>query len=334
MISAVFIIWSIYNALNDPLLGAISDKTRTKKFGGGRRKPWIVAMTLPLALIMIFLFTPPMNDKQAAGIYFLIIICLFDTIYTASAINNTALYPEMFQTDKARAEVGVGRRSLMVVGLIIAYVLPGLFIPDMTNKHNDPATLGQYQLTGAVFGILILVISIFHIKYGIIEPPLDEIKATESMGFFESLKICMVNKKFIIFCCASIMNWYVFGLLPMIVPLYATYVLGIDSESIKISILLLMAFLMSIPGVFIWSKVDGKLGSKKSFIISTIVWIVSLIPLAFTRDYNVALVIMCFVGLGLGGSPFFIDKNISNIIDEDQLITCHRREAAYYGVQH
>ena len=75
-----------------------------------------------------------------------------------------------------------------------------------------------------------------------------------------------------------------------------------------------MAFLMSIPGVFIWSKVDGKLGSKKSFIISTIVWIVSLIPLAFTRDYNVALVIMCFVGLGLGGSPFFIDKNISNII--------------------
>ncbi len=332
VISLVFILWSIYNAFNDPILGAFSDRTKTKKFGGGRRRPWIIAMLIPLPAVMFFLFTPPTGNSTLSAIYFLIVICLFDTVYTAYSLNHTSLYPEMFVTDKAREEVGATRRILMVIGLIVAFVLPGLIIKDMTFKHEDPITFQQYQITGIIFGVLILITMLIHIKFGIKEPSLDELEKKETLSFWDSLKITLKNKKFIIFAIASTMNWYVFGLMPMIIPLYATYVLNVDQDSILISLLLLIAFLSSIPGVLIWKKVDSKVGSKKTFIYATISWIIAFIPFIFINTYWIAAIAMIFLGFGLGGAPFLIDLNISNIIDEDEIQTNQRREASYFGI--
>ena len=225
-ISIVFILWSIFNALNDPILGSLSDRTKTKKFGGGRRRPWIVAMLIPLPAVMFFLFTPPLGNQTLSAIYFLFIICLFDTFYTAYSLNHTSLYPEMFVTDKAREEVGATRRILMVIGLIIAFVLPGIIINDLTFKHEDPITFTQYKITGIIFGVLILITMLIHLKFGIKEPSFDELKKKETLSFWDSIKLTLKNKKFIVFILASTMNWYVFGLLPMIIPLYATYVLN------------------------------------------------------------------------------------------------------------
>jgi len=122
----MYILWSVYNAFNDPVIGGLSDKTRPKKFGGGRR-PWMAAMLIPLALIMFFLFTPFATYAEApvwTVIYFFLIICLFDIIYTAFSLSRTSLYPEMFRTDRAREEAGMGRRIMMVFGLIVAMFVP------------------------------------------------------------------------------------------------------------------------------------------------------------------------------------------------------------------
>jgi GPH family glycoside/pentoside/hexuronide:cation symporter len=331
-ITTIFILWSIFNALNDPLLGGLSDKTKTTKFGGGRRRPWIVGMTVPLAIMMVLLFTPPMNNQTAASVYFFIIICAFDTIYTGYSLNHTSLYPEMFPTDRAREEVGANRRMLMVVGLIIAFVLPSFLIQDMANVNNNPITPIQYIITGTVFGAIVLIINILHLKFGIKEPPLAELQAKESFNLLTSLKMTGKNTKFVILCLCSTMNWYVFGLIPLIIPIYGTFVLGLEEQSIMISLLLFVAFIASIPGVFFWSKLDAKIGSKEAFLVSTVWWIISFIPLAFIDNYNIVLFLMIFVGFGLGGAPYFLDRNISNVVDEDEIHTHQRREASYFGV--
>ncbi|MHA1510284.1 MAG: MFS transporter [Promethearchaeota archaeon] len=330
-ITLVFILWSIYNALNDPLLGAFSDRTKTKRLGGGRRRPWIVAMLIPLPAVMFFLFTPPLENTTLSAIYFLFIICLFDTFYTAYSLNHTSLYPEMFESDAEREHVGGFRRILMVIGLIIAFILPGFVIKDLTFQNEDPVTFTEYKIMGIIFGVLILITMLIHLKFGIKEPSVDELEKKETLSFWASLTTTLKNTKFIVLAIASTMNWYVFGLLPMIIPIYATYVLGMDN-SLLISALLLIAFLSSIPGVLIWIRVDKKYGSKKTFIISTIVWIISFIPFIFITEYWMAAITMIFVGFGLGGAPFLLDLNISNIIDEDELQTNQRREASYYGV--
>ncbi len=331
-ITIIFILWSVINAINDPLLGAVSDKTKTEILGGGRRKPWIVGSTIPLALIMVFLFTPPMGGSTKSAIYFFFIICLFDTIYTAYSINHTSLYPEMFRTDEERENAGYIRRGVMVIGLLIAFIIPTLVIEDVANERALAKTPQEYIIAGIIFAIIILVMNAIHIKIGIIEPPLDQIEGRKTTSLGKSIKQSLKNKMFVIYVITVVtMTWYVFGLLPLIMPIYGTYVLGINN-SFKISILLAIAFLSSIPGVYLWSKVDAKFGPRKAFMISTTWWIISFVPLIFLEDYNAVAIVMIFTGIGLGGAPYFLDRNISNIIDQDELKTGKRREASYFGV--
>lgn len=325
-----FVFWSIWNALNDPLIGILSDRTYTR---WGKRTPWILFSTVPLALIMFFLFTPPVTDDSVTKfIYFVLIISAFDGIYTAMSLNHTSLYPEMYIDDKSRASVSSLRRILTVVGLIFAFVLPTIFIVDLTNQFDFPFTLSQFQLTGAVLGVIVLIGLLILLKWGIKEKKEFKADAKKMPSFFKSMKYCLKNKSFLFYVVAGLMTWYVFGLLPVIVPFYGTYVLGIEAQSILLSILLLVAFLMAVPGIFIWKRIGLRIGVKKGWIISLVLWAGALAPFYFIADFIAGIITMVFVGLGLAGSLYYIDIIISDIIDEDELKTGVRREGGYYGI--
>lgn len=352
IISLGFIIWSVWNAINDPLQGYISDRSNLKILGGGKRRSWIILGIIPLAIIMPLLFTSPAGGGRSSFIYFLIIIILFDTFYTMCSLNRVSVYPEMFLSDEERAQVGMMRRTIMVLGLIIAFVLPTLvFIKDMANIHSLPGTMREYQYSGLTFGILVLLLTGVTIIWGIKEKKEFTLDAGKAPNFISAYSTTLKNKSFLTFVVASMMNWYVFGILPMIVPVYGTYVLGIGPDfvlrltirflnfdwtpiipsSILLSVLLLVAFLFSILGVVIWKAVGEKVGVKRGFAISIGYWIITLLPLLFIRQYYIALIDMVFIGIGLGAGPYFIDRCVSDIVDEDELKTGVRREGVYYG---
>ena len=74
------ILWSVYglwNAVNDPLMGQISDRTRSKY---GRRVPYVALGAIPLGLAFFFLWTPPSKSPFVLGAYFLMILFIFDTL--------------------------------------------------------------------------------------------------------------------------------------------------------------------------------------------------------------------------------------------------------------
>ena len=76
LVSLGFIFWSIWNAFNDPMIGYLSDRTKSR---WGRRVPWMMGATIPLAVVMIMLFTPPigLNSDLVNFFYLLIILIAF-----------------------------------------------------------------------------------------------------------------------------------------------------------------------------------------------------------------------------------------------------------------
>ena len=54
VLAGAFILFAIWDSINDPLIGPISDRTKSRF---GRRGFWILLITIPFGLINIFLFT-------------------------------------------------------------------------------------------------------------------------------------------------------------------------------------------------------------------------------------------------------------------------------------
>ncbi|MFX0011482.1 MAG: MFS transporter, partial [Candidatus Hermodarchaeota archaeon] len=339
LITIGFIIWAIWNSFNDPILGFLSDRTHTKF---GRRLPYIMVAIIPLGLVLFFLFSPSLfigaNNEIGNFIYFLVIIILFELFYTMFSLNATSLFPETFISKDERTKANNVRQVFLILGLIVAFVLPALFISDYTPDSLDIDAIakakGQYQFFGVIAAEIVIIVGIIFILFTPREKKEFKEDYKIAPGLFKSIKMCLKSKSFMWYIPAEIANWFVYGILPTLIPLYARAVLNI-TNTLVISLLMGAAFISSVIFItFIWRPIVRRIGNRKSWMISMACWIVTLLPLMFLgpRMEVIAIIVFFFIGLGLSGSFYIIDLVVADIIDEEEVKTGTRREAGYYGV--
>jgi len=332
-----FIVFAIWDSINDPLLGPLSDRTKSKF---GRRRFWIIISFVPFALINIFLFTPPKfwgigpTSEIVNGIYMIVIIMLYDLIYTVFSINQLSLFPEMFKNEKARGRANKYKNLLTILGLLIGFVVPTLLInpmvPNVDTLEARAEVSKMYVQTGLMIAAFVLVFSFIFFRYGMKEDKneiQEEIKKEETPGIFESLKATLKNKTFLIFVTANLFVWTTFK------TLYGIHIIGIEEGNMLLTVLLLAALLTAAALFPVMEWLGNKIGFRNGFMVTEGIWIAALIPFLFLDNHPIAAVIcMCFVGIGLSGAMYFVDIIIGRVIDEDELNTGLRRQGSYYGV--
>jgi GPH family glycoside/pentoside/hexuronide:cation symporter len=330
-ITTGFILWSLWNAFNDPLIGYLSDRTKTK---WGRRIPWMLGATIPLAIVMFLLFTPPIAlSKEINFIYFFIILILFDTTYTAFNLNYNAIFSEMYVTMEARSSTGKVRISFVMVALIFAFLLPTLIIDDITNKipANIDITLAQYQLTGIIAAVVIIISYFIILKWGVKEPKYISKDAETAMPFVKTLKTTFKNKSFLWFLIPALGTWAAINILPTLAPLFMIHALGVtDAELIGYA--LALQFIVAAVSTPLWEKIRVKKGARMAGLIGIAAWIIPIIVFAFSINIEMVFIVQIFNGIGLGGGLYFYDQCIAEIIDEDEIRHGTRRSGIYYAV--
>jgi GPH family glycoside/pentoside/hexuronide:cation symporter len=129
------------------------------------------------------------------------------------------------------------------------------------------------------------------------------------------------------------MTWYVLSMLTTIFPLYAIFVLGAGRGSLFIGLSLMLTFIVAALTMPIHRKIGQKLGMRNAFILSLVIWIITLVPFVLfgEGDLMLGMIATAIVGFGMAGTIFFFDILMGDVVDEDYVEHGVKRSASFYG---
>ncbi|MBD3255926.1 MAG: MFS transporter [Candidatus Lokiarchaeota archaeon] len=308
----VLILYGIWNAVNDPLLGYYMDKKVTK---WGRRIPYILVGTIPFTIGFIFLWYVPWTEEIFIFMHALLMLFLFDFGFTLAVTSWAALYTEMYESEEERA-------TTVAIKDTIAFIssLSGILFPPLI------ASFIGWQFTGVIIGIFI-PITMYLSLLGTKERP--EYQIDEPLPMVTAFKEAINNKPFLIITLTYTMIDFCFGLTLLALPLYANFVLNLDESLVGFGAAgIALGILLSVP---FWKWIYAKKGPKYGLMLGMLIFALGIWPVIFINNFVVLIVITIIPGFGAGGM-LMTEPAISTAIDFDELRIGTRREATYTGI--
>lgn len=316
--STVWLIFAIWNAVNDPIFGYISDRTKSKL---GRRIPYIRYGSFFYALFFVITWVKwPLGNSQAAlFIQMLTTLFLFDTLYTAIATSLYVMPYTMAVSNKARGNIFLLKIFFTLVALGVPLVVFPIIKPEV---GSDPT---QFQLTMAAIGVftfLIIFASTFFYKEKV-TTDIDE----NPEGIIKSLVTCLKNRSFLIFEVLSFTVVFIQTILMQGVIYY------FDEFDLPMPFAYGALGLGAVCGVILWSVKVKDWGVKRCTLIMCIAFSIGAGVMSVLGQYNAVAVCGFFVaGVGFAGGMFLIPLMNGDVIDYDESVTGIRREGMYAGV--
>ena len=185
----------VFDAFNDPIMGIVVAKTRTKF---GRFRPWILAGTVLNALTIFALFAAPATDDPNATslrIWLAVFYVLWGVTYTLMDIPFWSMIPAVTEpgsdreglTSLARTCSGIGDAIPTVLTNTVVPILSGLIIGHQVLEGNYSEWKSGY-LVWAIIIAVVFVISELFMVLKVPEPKIDmEMKAPTVKQMFKAL---------------------------------------------------------------------------------------------------------------------------------------------------
>ena len=191
------IVWTIWDAVNDPMMGAIMDKAFARsKNKRGKFRPWLLRSTPLLAISAIALWTVP---TFLDGIPLLVSLfsfkILYEAAYTMFNIPMGSLLSAMSTNDAERASLSSARG----VGSMFGNMIPGMVGPVIIGFFGDKSSTG-YMITGVACAIVGFVICFLH--YGMTEERVivNEEARADDIKISDIFAVIRKNRAFVALC--------------------------------------------------------------------------------------------------------------------------------------
>ncbi len=313
-VAAAMIAHGVLSAVLNPLVGALSDGTRS---AWGRRIPWIGLGLIPLCVAFALVWMPPELSSGGLVVWFLIVVAVYDIAYVIVVLNVSALFPEIFRTTAERARGNVPRQIFAIVGMILG-------------TAGAPLLYGSigWAGMGVILGVLCLVLLAYSFLGGMIERRGAEDE--ERMPWLAQLRYTFGNRAFVPYVLGSLFVQTAIAVILAAIPFYVRYTLrGPEADG---SILLGVVFVTAIPSILLWSRVVQRSTPRRALLWSIAVFGAAVICYLIPVGIAGAAIIGIGVGVGVGGLLQLLEVLLAQIIDDDAVRTGRRREGVYFGV--
>ena len=336
----VLLIGKIFDAINDPIIGVLSDRTQSK---WGRRLPWMIYAAIPFGLSFLAQWLVPTTDKILLFWYYVIIGIVFNTFFTAVNLPYTALTPEITQDYNERTSLNTFRFTFSIGGSILSLIIAQVifaFFKDPARQVGSCNTGGmQYIVLGAVCAV-ISSISIYWCIFGIKRRAIasdrhrihnESLESHEELSFVEQLKIVFNNRPFLFVIGIYFCSWLALQITASIIPYFVVNWMKMqESDFILVTIAVQGTALLMLS---VWSAISNRFGKKAAYFMGSGIWIIAQAGLFFLQEGQVVLLYVLAIMAGAGVSTAYLIpwSMIPDVTDLDELETGQRREGIFYA---
>lgn len=322
---SVLLIGKVWDAINDPIVGTLTDRTRTR---WGRRRPWLLFGSVPFALAFYLHFIVP-SGMSDAGLfwYYVVVGILLDAGFTAVNVPYAALTPELSQNNQDRTDLNMYRFSFSVLGGLVAAILYNIIVEQV--YKGSPQTGNAVQ--GIIIAIVIIISNIIVFAYTS-EKDFSEEDEGEKISFIDGYKIALSSRPFLSVSLIYLLTWLSIQFVQTLIVFFFRDYMGGDM-GMPFLILLFALQLSNFFFILIWGYLSRRVGRKKVFYYGMPVWMVALIGLYFVQPGQITMVYILAMLSGVGVSLGFLIpwSLLPDVVDDDELKTGKRREGVFYG---
>lgn len=337
----------ILDAVSDPLIGAVSDRWRSKL---GRRHPFMYAAPVPVMLSLYFLYAPPENLGQL-GLFAWLTVSVFimQTSFTLFHVPHLALGAELSSDFYERTRI-MGLNTLLAAlgAAFIFFVAMSLFFETTATFSNGLMNKDAYPLfaaTAAILGGVTMLASTFFTRkvVPLLPQPQLNVKPFSLVEFFEDLKAVWSNRNYRMLLIGFLLLSATTGTRETINMHMNTYFWELSTEQIRFFALALV--IGPIIGFFATTSLH-RIYDKKPTIIGALIamWILAVTPVScrildiFPPNHSPSLFYALFASFLLFcifGTIFMISSlsALADIADEHELNTHRRQEGIFFAAR-
>lgn len=319
-IGAAIFAGKLWDAVTDPVMGYISDTTRSR---WGRRRPYVVASAIPMGVCFYLMFAPPELSSTGNVLYLAAAGIALYTFFTVFATPYLAWGAELATDYHERTEVVQIRALFGVLGGVAGAVAPVIIV----RQFDDPRA--GYAMMGLVLGAMIAA-SGLATGLAVADRPVHSAPSAGFGHFLAGVRSTFHNRQFaIVFATFCLMT--VSASLGQAVQLIVIkYHLGMYDAFPGIALTFALAYAASFP---IWQSLSVRLGKSRALLAGLATSCVSPFGWLLVQPGNLPsmLVFMVIIG-GLSGSITLAASQAADIVEADEQRTGEQRAGAYFGV--
>jgi GPH family glycoside/pentoside/hexuronide:cation symporter len=331
---SVLLIGKIWDAVNDPFVGMLTDKTKSRRWG--RRLPWMLYGAIPFGIFFFLQWiVPQFSSDRSTNIwalfwYYVVIGLISQVFYTVVNLPYTAMTPELSQDYDERTSLNSFRFTFSIGGSILSLILAQIVFSQIANRQ-------QQYLVLATICTVISVASLYWCIFGVrdrilaFEAKRIQLEEPENIPFFEQLKIVFTNRPFLFVIGIYLFSWLAVQITASIIPYFVINCMRLKEADVPTVMIAVQGTALIM--LFVWSNLSKRLGKKLVYFLGMTFWIIAAAGLFFLQPGQLVLMYVMAVMAGVGVSTAYLVpwSMIPDVIELDELQTGQRREGIFYG---
>lgn len=319
-IGAIFFASKIWDAVSDPVVGFLSDRTRSRL---GRRRSWMLGSAVPIAGFGVMLWAPPAGLSEAAlTAWVAVAIFGFYSAYTTFYVPHLALGAELSFDVQERNRVYGSRQIGTAVGLLLAFTLGA---PMLERVETARATAFQLGWSTALACLISIVIASALLPR---EPAGSAGRGGRNV--VAAIRDVWRNPHARILLFVFFIESFGVAGTSVMAPYIVKYVIKLEGVLGIVLLAFVIPTALSIP---VWVWLAGRYERHKLWMLGMAMSAIGYGSLAFLDEGRLGVMLFCSVMCGTGsGSGNTLGQAIkADVVDYDEYLTGERKEGSYFA---